>query len=94
MSATLTVGISEAKTNLSKIIDQCNSMHKSVTIFKHNKPVARIEPILEEWPDEQYDFDKLPKDTQEAILSCERAIADGSYKDLMTAEELFKELGI
>lgn len=87
----LTVGISEAKANLSKLIDQVNKTNETVTIFKNNAPVAEIRPAQAVQP---IPFEQLPASTKEAILEGEKAVATGNYSDFKPVENVFSELGI
>ncbi len=50
------VNIHEAKTHLSRLVDEVATRHESVIIAKAGKPVARLVPILPEKPPRVYGF--------------------------------------
>lgn len=50
------VNIHEAKTHLSRIIEEVASNHEIVTIAKAGKPMARLVPIVPERPQRVFGF--------------------------------------
>ena len=83
-----TVGMSEAKTNFSKLTASANATGIPITVFKNNKPWVEIRPLATE----SYDFASLPKETQEAIAETEAILADLNHTTYKTAQELFDTL--
>ena len=89
MTATITIGMSEAKTNFSKITADVNRTGIPVTVFKNNRPWVEIRPL-----DTRDDFGDLPQETQEAIAETEAMLSDPRHVTFKTAEDLFSSLGI
>ena len=86
MSATLTVGMSEAKTNFSRLTADANRTGRTVTVFKNNKPWVEIRPLASE--------ETLPPETLEAVAQVEKMEADANHVRYRTAESLFAALEI
>jgi prevent-host-death family protein len=73
-----TVGMHEAKTNLSKLVDEALAGNE-VVITRRGEPVVRLEPVRQQkrsfadalgiWPDIWIadDFDELPEDMARAL---------------------------
>lgn len=89
MTATLTIGMAEAKTNFSRITADANRTGMPITVFKNNKPWVEIRPLST--PD---NFDALPKDTRKAIDETEAMLADPKHVTYKTASSVFAALGI
>lgn len=50
------VNIHEAKTHLSRIVEEVANAHEVVTIAKAGKPMARLVPIVPERPQRRFGF--------------------------------------
>lgn len=86
MSATLTVGMSEAKTNFSRLTADANRTGQAVTVFKNNKPWVEIRPLASE--------EALPPETLEAVAQVKKMETDANHVRYRTAESLFAALEI
>lgn len=86
MSATLTVGMSDAKANFSKLTAEVNRTGRPVTVFKNNKPWVEIRPLAAE--------EDVPSDTCEAMNEADAIAANPSHRSYRTAESLFSALDL
>lgn len=87
MPATLTVGMAQAKRDLSKLTANANQTGYSFVIFKNNKPWAEVRPLAHE-------ADAVPVDTRQAMDEVEAIMADPDHITYKTAESVFSALGI
>lgn len=86
MDATLTVGMSEAKANFSRLTAAVNQTGEPITVFKNNRPWVEIRPLAS-------DLD-VPAETAEAMEQIEAMGKQPNHKKYRTAESLFSALGI
>lgn len=86
MSTTLTVGMSDAKANFSKLTAEVNRTGRPVTVFKNNRPWVEIRPLAAE--------ENIPSDTREAMAEADAIVADPNHQTYRSANELFSALDI
>lgn len=95
MAPTLTVGMSEAKTNFSRITANANRTGRSVTVFKNNRPWVEIRPLaMPEVAPAEYIEGPLPAETQESLDETRAMKRNPDRETFMSAEALFESLGI
>lgn len=87
MPVTPTVGISDAKTNFSRLTADANRTGRSVVVFKNNKPWVEIRPLAHE-------ENRVPDETREAMEEADTLAADHDHTTYQTAESLFSALGL
>ncbi|MEE8703964.1 MAG: hypothetical protein SOH58_02990 [Olsenella sp.] len=87
MTATPTIGMSEAKTNFSRLTADDNRTGRSVVVFKNNKPWVEIRPLAHE-------ENGTPNETREAMEEADALAADPEHTTYQTAESLFSALGL
>lgn len=87
MTATPTIGMSEAKTSFSRLTADANRTGRSVVVFKNNKPWVEIRPLAHE-------TNGTPDKTREAIEEADALAADPDHTTYLTAESLFSALGL
>lgn len=86
MPVTLTVGISDAKTNFSRLTADANRTGRSITVFKNNRPWVEIRPLA-------YEGD-VPVETREAMDEADALMTDPNHVTYKSAESLFSALGL
>ena len=86
MKTTLTVGMSDAKTNFSRLTADANRTGQSITVFKNNRPWVEIRPLATE--------NALPEETLEAMEQADELAADPDHVVYRTAESLFSALDL
>lgn len=81
-----TVGMSDAKTNFSKLTADANRTGLSITVFKNNRPWVEIRPLAYEG--------SVPAETREAMDEADALAADPGHVTYRDAESLFSALGL
>jgi antitoxin (DNA-binding transcriptional repressor) of toxin-antitoxin stability system len=88
MAATLTIGMSDAKTNFSRLTADANRTGRTVVVFKNNKPWVEIRPLA------HGEEGGVPAETREAMGEADSLAADPGHTTYKTAESLFSALGL
>lgn len=88
MAVTPTVGMSDAKTNFSRLTADANRTGQSVVVFKNNKPWVEIRPLAYK------ETAGVPADTREAMKEADALAADPGHTTYQTAESLFSALSL
>lgn len=86
MPVVTTVGMSDAKTNFSRLTAAANKTGRSVTVFKNNKPWVEIRPLA-------YEAD-VPAETREAMDEADALASDPDRAVYRDAKSLFAALGL
>ncbi|MDD5892873.1 MAG: hypothetical protein PUC67_00780 [Coriobacteriaceae bacterium] len=86
MPVTPTIGMSDAKTNFSRLTADANRTGRSITVFKNNRPWVEIRPLA-------YVGD-VPTETREAMNEVDAMAADPNHVTYKSAESLFSALGL
>lgn len=86
MPVTPTVGMSDAKTNFSRLTADANRTGRSITVFKNNRPWVEIRPLA-------YEGD-VPAETREAMDEADAQAGDPAHVTYRSAESLFSALGL
>lgn len=86
MTVTAVVGMSDAKTNFSKLTADANRTGRSITVFKNNKPWVEIRPLAH--------ANEVPAETREAMDETESLLSDPDHVTYRDAESLFSALGL
>ncbi len=81
-----TIGMSDAKTNFSRLAADANRTGHSITVFKNNRPWVEIRPLA-------YEGD-VPEETREAMDEADAIAADPDHVTYKSAESLFSALGL
>ena len=87
MAITPTVGMSDAKTNFSRLTADANRTGHSVVVFKNNKPWVEIRPLAHEETG-------IPVETRQAMEEADALTGDSGHTTYQTAESLFSALDI
>ncbi len=87
MAITPTVGMSDAKTNFSRLTADVNRTGRSVVVFKNNKPWVEIRPLAHEEAG-------IPAETRQAMDESDVLTADSGHTTYQTAESLFAALDL
>lgn len=86
MPVTPTIGMSDAKTNFSRLTADANRTGRSITVFKNNRPWVEIRPLA-------YVGD-VTTETREAMNEVDAMAADPNHVTYKSAESLFSALGL
>jgi antitoxin Phd len=87
MTATPTIGMSDAKTNFSRLTADANRTGRSVVVFKNNKPWVEIRPLA-------HQENEVPDETREAMEEANALAANSDHASYQTAESLFSALDL